>query len=80
MFVQNRQHDLTLLYKVLSKDDNTLNPVINAMSDYIINRGNAIVQDQQMLESFDLFVKALLELKRQMDGLIETSFRNHVRF
>ena len=64
MFVQNRQHDLTLLYKVYSKYDSTLNPVINTMSEYIINRGNTIVQDQQMLESFDLFVKALLELKR----------------
>ena len=71
---------MTLLYKVLSRDERTLDSIIRTMGDYIIMRGNKIVRDEALLESFDLFTKALLELKKHMDGLIEISFRNNVHF
>ena len=49
MFDNMRSKDLELMYKVFSRDENTLTPVIHAMSTYLETRGTKIVQDEAML-------------------------------
>ena len=80
MFEQNREQDLKLLYKIFSRDPRTLDPVIREMGNCISARGNAIVRDQTLIENFELFTKALLDLKKLYDVLIENSFANNPRF
>ena len=43
MFDNMRSKDLDLMYKVFSRDENTLTPVIHAMSTYLEARGTKVV-------------------------------------
>ncbi len=55
MFDNMRSKDLELMYKVFSRDENTLTPVIHAMSTYLETRGTKIVQDEAMLQAPEKF-------------------------
>jgi len=43
MFDNMRAKDLELMYKVFSRDETTLTPVIHAMSAYLETRGTKVV-------------------------------------
>jgi len=55
MFDNMRSKDLELMYKVFSRDENTLTPVIHSMSTYLETRGTKIVQDEAMLQAPEKF-------------------------
>jgi hypothetical protein len=81
MFDNGRDKDLELMYKVFTRDaEGTLGPVIRSMSTYIEEKGEKIVKDEKMLEDAEKFTKNLLEFKKDIDTLIEKSFRNDLKF
>ena len=80
MFDNKLSKDLALMYKVFIRDEVTLVPVIHAMTDYIETRGFNIVKDVKMLAAPVEFTQELLNFKKEIDTLIETSFRNDLKF
>ena len=80
MFENQRAKDLELMYKVFVRDETKLTPIIHAMKNYIEIRGAKVVQDQAMLNSPEKFTKELLKFKQDVDTLVETSFRNDLKF
>jgi hypothetical protein len=50
------------------------------MIPYIENRGKKIVQDENYLKDPIEFTAKLLDLKREMDKMIEESFLNDMKF
>lgn len=50
------------------------------MSPYIEERGRKIVEDDNLLKDPIEFTKKLLELKSEMDNMVEKSFQNDIRF
>ena len=68
------------MYKVFVRDESTLTPVIHSMSTYLEIRGTKVVTDDAMLQSPEKFTQELLNFKKEIDTLIETSFRNDLKF
>jgi len=50
------------------------------MNPYIEDRGSKIVKDETLLKDPIEFTKKLLELKKEMDNMIENSFNNDMKF
>jgi len=50
------------------------------MINYIEIRGTKVVQDEALLKSPEKFTQELLNFKQEMDILVETSFRNDLKF
>jgi hypothetical protein len=80
MFENQKSEDLELLYKVFVRNEATLVPVIHSMSNYIENRGLKIINNIKLQETPKEFTQELLNFKKEIDTLIETSFRNDLKF
>jgi hypothetical protein len=80
MFAHSLLDDLKLMYKCFRRDETTLMPIIRRMDPYIMGRGEAIVKDEGNLKDPILFTKNLLELKKEMDSMLEYSFNNDMKF
>ena len=80
MFENQKSKDLELMYKVFVRNEATLVPVIHSMSSYIEARGLRIIKDEKMLAAPEDFTQELLNFKKEIDILIETSFRNDLKF
>jgi hypothetical protein len=50
------------------------------MNPYIVERGEKIVQDDGLLKEPVEFTKKLLELKAEMDFMVEKAFNNDMKF
>lgn len=68
------------MYKIFKRDANTLTLIIHKMIPYIEGRGEKIVKDENYLKDPIEFTTKLLELKREMDKMIEESFQNDMKF
>lgn len=80
MFTHSRLDELALLYKIFKRDPQTLTLVIKKMIPYIEQRGEKIVKDEQLLLQPVEFTKKLLDLKAEMDRMLEESFKNDMKF
>ena len=80
MFKHARLEELNLMYELFKRDPNTLPLIIQKMNPYIEERGQAIVQDNNLLKEPIEFTKKLLELKQEMDDMLKTSFDNSMQF
>lgn len=80
MFTHSRLDELGLMYKIFKRDANTLTLIIHKMIPYIEGRGEKIVKDENYLKDPIEFTTKLLELKREMDKMIEESFQNDMKF
>lgn len=74
MFVNKKLDELSLMYRVFKRDESTLKFILSKMGPYIITRGDKIVKDEQLLKDAIAFTAKLLELKAEMDVLVEQSF------
>lgn len=80
MFMHSRLDELGLMYKIFKRDTNTLTLIIHKMIPYIEQRGEKIVRDENFLKDPNEFTAKLLDLKREMDKMIEESFLNDMKF
>lgn len=80
MFQHSKLDELGLMFRVFKRVDTTLKYIIQKMSPYIEDRGKKIVEDEALLKDPIEFTKKLLELKSEMDKMVETSFLNDIRF
>lgn len=80
MFQNKKLDELGLMYKVFKRDESTLKYILAKMGPYIISRGEKIVKDETLLKNPIEFSRKLLELKAEMDELVEQSFKNDPKF
>ena len=96
MFNQKKTDQLTKMYSIYSKEDTTLKYIIAQMEPYIIQEGTKLVNEKhnkepvkvqgkptgQFKETVDpiKFTESLLGFKKQINDLIEFSFKNDRKF
>lgn len=80
MFTHSRLQELGLMYKIFKRDPGTLTLIIHKMIPYIEERGEKIVKDEKHLKDPNEFTAKLLDLKQEMDKMIEDSFLNDMKF
>jgi hypothetical protein len=80
MFRDKRQDDLKNLYLLLSRKPATLNNIYEKMKPYIESRGQALIDDKEILKDPILFTNKLMELKKEMDNLVHDAFANNPMF
>jgi hypothetical protein len=80
MFTHSRLDELATMYSVFKRDEDSLKHIINIMNPYIVSRGEKIVTDEGLLKEPVEFTKKLLQLKAEMDHLVERSFSNDMKF
>lgn len=80
MFKDKRQDELKKLYILLSKRPNTLHFIYEKMKPYIELRGKAVVEDKEVLKDPIIFATKLMELKREIDSMVQTAFKNDASF
>jgi hypothetical protein len=68
------------MYRVFKREEESLKHIINIMNPYITARGKAIITDPKLLEEPLEFTKKLLDLKAEIDNLIEVPFNNDMKF
>lgn len=68
------------MYRLFKRVESTLKYIIQKMSPYIEDRGKKIVEDEALLKDPIEFTKKLLELKSEMDNMVEQSFQNDIKF
>ena len=80
MFKDKRQDELKKLYTLLSRKQNTLQFIYDKMKPYIESRGKALIDDKEVLKDPILTINKLLELKKEMDSMVQDAFSNHASF
>lgn len=80
MFQGKKLEELALLFRVFRRVESTLKYVIQKMAPYIDERGTRIVTDEALLKDPIEFTTKLLEFKKEMDDMVEFSFKNDIRF
>lgn len=80
MFNERKVEQLTRMFKVFSRVESTLSFIINQMNPYVMQEGGKIVLNEETKKDPIKFTELLLNLKLQMDELIEVAFDNHIRF
>ncbi len=74
MFLHSKLDELALMYRIFKRVESTLKFIIQKMNPYIESRGNKIIEDEALLKDPIEFTKKLLELKKEMDEMVEKSF------
>lgn len=80
MFTHKKLEELKLMYLVFRRVETTKKYILNEMSPYIENRGDEIIKNENLLKDPIQFTGKLLELKNEMDEMVEQSFANDAKF
>ena len=80
MFQHSKLDELASMFRLFKRVETTLKNIIQKMSPYIEDRGKKIVENEALLKDPIEFTKKLLELKAEMDKMVEFSFQNDIRF
>lgn len=68
------------MYEVFSRVETTLKFVIQRMTPFILEEGKKKVKNEDNLKDPLVFTAQLLEFKDEMDKLIESAFKNDMKF
>jgi len=80
MLKEKRIDELKKLFQLLSKKERTLPCIYDKMKPYIESRGRSITDDKEVIKDPVLFTTKLLELKKEMDLMVQDAFSNHPQF
>lgn len=80
MFTHKKLEELALMFRLFKRVESTLKYIISKMAPYIEERGKKVVTDPELLKDPIEFSKKLLELKSEMDEMVEKSFLNDMKF
>lgn len=80
MFDMKKLEELKLMYKVFVRVETTIKYIIHKMNPYIENRGKKIVDDETLQKNSIEFTQRLLDLKQEMDEMVQFSFANDIKF
>lgn len=68
------------MFNLFKRVESTLKFIIQKMAPYIEGRGEKIVTDEALLKDPIEFTARLLNLKKEMDEMVQFSFQNDIRF
>ena len=74
MFKNKKLDELSNMYKLFSKVDNTLVEILNEMGPYIESRGQSLIDDIELKKDPVKFTEVLLQLKKEMDDMVSECF------
>mmetsp|Transcript_41719 Transcript_41719/g.117933 ORF Transcript_41719/g.117933 Transcript_41719/m.117933 type:complete len:751 (-) Transcript_41719:296-2548(-) len=80
MFRNQRYDELTLMYKLFRHEPSMLPHMTSVMEPYIQERCTKTVEDQQMVENPEVYVKEVLDLKTELDEMVARCFDNDSGF
>jgi hypothetical protein len=80
MFQHKKLEELALMFRLFKRVESTLKYIIQKMAPYIEGRGDKIVTDETLLKDPIKFTAELLNLKKEMDEMVQNSFQNDIRF
>jgi cullin 3 len=80
MFQHKKLDELALMFRLFKRVESTLKFIIQKMAPYIESRGEKIVTDETLGKDPYEFTAKLLDLKKEMDEMVERSFLNDIRF
>lgn len=80
MFAHSKLNELALMFRIFKRVESTLKFIINKMNPYIEERGKKIVEDENLCKDPIEFTRKLLDLKQEMDEMLEKSFQNDLKF
>jgi cullin 1 len=80
MFQKKALQELALMFRIFKRDENTFKLIIAQMCPYIESRGTQLTSDETLLKDPIGFTVKLLELKAEMDLMIDESFQKQLPF
>lgn len=80
MIENKRVDELKLMYKCFVREESNLNVVVCCLSEHIEAKGKEIVDDKELSKDPLAFTKKLLNFKKEIDELLESSFYNNIKF
>ncbi len=80
LIAQNRTEELRILTKLLSRKPDTYKFVTEKLSAYVKARGKAIEEDKKIVEDPIEYIKKVIELKKEMDTLMNEGFEGRQQF
>jgi len=80
MFHNKKYDELTLMFKLFSREPAMLPFVTAIMEPYIEERCTKIVEDQAMIDNPPTYVEQVLELKVELDGMVVQCFESDSGF
>ena len=80
MFTNKRNEELKKAYELISLHPESLRVITEAFQPYIRKRGEEISQNKEISKDPKKFIPQLIDLKKEMDGLVEDCFGNNPQF
>jgi hypothetical protein len=80
MIENKRVDELSLMFKCFVRDESNLNIIVSKLGEHIEAKGKTIVNDEELCKQSNVFTKKLLDFKMEIDQLLESSFRNNIKF
>uniref|UniRef100_A0A0G4IB85 Cullin family profile domain-containing protein n=1 Tax=Chromera velia CCMP2878 TaxID=1169474 RepID=A0A0G4IB85_9ALVE len=74
MFENKQLDNLSLMFVLFKKEPETLENITAVMKPYMMSRVDAIVSDKQKQDNPDDYVEGLLDLKTELDGMVQRCF------
>ncbi len=80
MFTNKRKEELKKAYDLISLYPDSLKVITDAFLPYIRKRGEEISQNKEISKDPKKFIPQLMDLKKEMDSLVEDCFGNNPKF
>lgn len=80
MLKNKKLEELTNMYQLYSRVENTLKYILLEMGPYIEARGTVVIDDKELQKDPVKFTENLLELKKEMDEIVVQCFNNDPKF
>lgn len=80
MFNNNKKNELLDAYKLFSNLPSSLDHLTKALSIFIKIKGTELLQNSELNKDPEKFILKLIEMKKEIDSLVDNCFENHVKF
>lgn len=80
MFKDRRYMDLTLMFKLFRREPTMLSYMTDVLEPYTVQRCEAVVNDQALIDEPHAYVEQVLALKNELDEMVSTCFDNEATF
>jgi len=80
MFVNKKDTELQESYRLISKHPESLKSITEEFDPYIRERGDELYNNKELSKDPTKFIPELIKLKKELDGLVEFAFDNHILF
>ena len=80
MFNEGKLDQLKEMFGVFLRREETLRFIIAKMNPYIMQEGNAVVNNEEIRKDPVSFTTKLLSLKEQIDEMVASTFGSHLSF